>query len=253
MSYILDALKKAEKEYELPEVPGLETAHDLPAKKIRGRVAAASCGAVCLIAAAWLFFPSASGPVESTDPAYADPGGSPAIEAPEYMSENREPAVQSSGADVPENAAPDPRIPETANVPAAAARKTGQRIMAAKQEPEKFSTDVKTKSSVFPAIPDETGRKSKPDNNRSASDAAIPAAEGRESSKAEAVLPPLREIAASMNISVHIFSDNPDERMVFINRTQYREGADVGQGCVLESITPEGVVLRRGEETISFR
>jgi general secretion pathway protein B len=260
MSYILDALKKAEKERGLTEIPTLETVHGLPAGKKTGVWIAAGCGALCLIAAVWLFFPASSEPLSPVEPnvpassALNPPEHGAAAEDSRFAPENRGPVTQSVHTPDSENLAPAPPITEPAKVSVDAARETRLQDMAAKPEPELSSPNVKTKPSVS-AITDAVTQKSQPDYNRpalAAPAAEIPAAARQEPPKTSGNLPSLREIAASMNISVHIYSENPDERMVFINRNQYREGARLEHDCVLESITPEGVILRRGEETFAI-
>jgi general secretion pathway protein B len=52
----------------------------------------------------------------------------------------------------------------------------------------------------------------------------------------ELVLPPLR-------IDIHVFSDTPSQRFVFINMNKYREGDKLKEGPTVEAINPTGVVL----------
>ncbi len=46
-----------------------------------------------------------------------------------------------------------------------------------------------------------------------------------------------------LHIDLHVYSDNPAERFVFINMNQYRENATLSEGPLLRQITTEGVVL----------
>jgi len=46
-----------------------------------------------------------------------------------------------------------------------------------------------------------------------------------------------------MHIDLHVYSDKPGERFVFINMNQYREKATLAEGPRLRRITPEGVIL----------
>jgi len=50
-------------------------------------------------------------------------------------------------------------------------------------------------------------------------------------------LPPLK-------MDIHVYSDTPAERFVFINMNRYNEGQMLGEGPLLVSITPSGIVLR---------
>ncbi len=63
-------------------------------------------------------------------------------------------------------------------------------------------------------------------------------------------IPHQRQLASSLqnglpelNISVHIYAQQPGARMVRINNTTYREGDRVDRELVLETITPDGVIM----------
>ena len=46
-----------------------------------------------------------------------------------------------------------------------------------------------------------------------------------------------------LHIDLHVYSDNPAERFVFINMNEYRENATLSEGPRLQSIVEEGVLL----------
>ncbi len=46
-----------------------------------------------------------------------------------------------------------------------------------------------------------------------------------------------------MRLDIHVYSDKPDQRFVFVNMRKYREGDQLQEGPVLNEITPTGVVL----------
>jgi general secretion pathway protein B len=46
-------------------------------------------------------------------------------------------------------------------------------------------------------------------------------------------------------ISTHIYSTEPTERLVSINGSIGREGNEIMPGIVLESVLPDGVILKR--------
>lgn len=54
-------------------------------------------------------------------------------------------------------------------------------------------------------------------------------------------LPPL-------HLDVHVYSMNSAERFVFINMKKYTEGQVLKEGPILEHITQEGAVLKQGEQ-----
>ena len=51
------------------------------------------------------------------------------------------------------------------------------------------------------------------------------------------------EDTAPLHIDLHVYSDNPAERFVFINMNQYRENSSLSEGPRVRRITPEGVLL----------
>jgi hypothetical protein len=46
-----------------------------------------------------------------------------------------------------------------------------------------------------------------------------------------------------MHIDLHVYSANPQERFVFINKHKYREGETLQEGPRVEQITSDGVIL----------
>ncbi len=65
-----------------------------------------------------------------------------------------------------------------------------------------------------------------------------------------AMLPSIQEIVANgtlqlppMHIDIHVYSDTPGDRFVFINMNKYRENERLDEGPVVQEITRDGVVL----------
>lgn len=65
-----------------------------------------------------------------------------------------------------------------------------------------------------------------------------------------AVLPTIFEVRANgtvdlpdLHLDIHVYSDIPEDRFVFINMSKHREDSRLAEGPVVEEITPEGVVL----------
>ena len=46
-----------------------------------------------------------------------------------------------------------------------------------------------------------------------------------------------------MHIDLHVYSANPQERFVFVNKRKYREGETLQEGPRVDEITRDGVVL----------
>ena len=48
---------------------------------------------------------------------------------------------------------------------------------------------------------------------------------------------------ADLHLDIHVYSDEPAERFVFINMVRHREKSRLAEGPVVQEITPEGVIL----------
>jgi general secretion pathway protein B len=65
------------------------------------------------------------------------------------------------------------------------------------------------------------------------------------------VLPSLNDLAASgtnlpeLHLDIHVHSQNPGERFVFVNMRKYQEGETLKEGPQVERITAEGVILNQ--------
>jgi len=46
-----------------------------------------------------------------------------------------------------------------------------------------------------------------------------------------------------MRLDIHVYSNTPADRFVFINMRKYTEGQVTAEGATLERVTPEGAVL----------
>lgn len=65
-----------------------------------------------------------------------------------------------------------------------------------------------------------------------------------------AALPTIHEVVADgtvtlpeMHVDIHVFSESPGDRFVFINMNKQTEGSRLAEGPIVEEITPDGVVL----------
>ncbi len=63
-------------------------------------------------------------------------------------------------------------------------------------------------------------------------------------------LPTIHELQANgvlalpeMHVDIHVYSENPEDRFVFINMAKSKEGSQLAEGPFVEEITPDGVVL----------
>ena len=62
--------------------------------------------------------------------------------------------------------------------------------------------------------------------------------------------PPSEAAGSALRLDVHVYSERPADRMVFINNRKYVEGQRVDAAHVVEEITPEGAVLSAGGQRI---
>jgi len=93
--------------------------------------------------------------------------------------------------------------------------------------------------------PDSPGASAAP----AAAGTSAPTGTGRQEDYEETFLT-LNDLRASssvelpeMHIDLHVYSDNPAERFVFINMNQYRENATLNEGPRVRRITSDGVIL----------
>jgi general secretion pathway protein B len=46
-----------------------------------------------------------------------------------------------------------------------------------------------------------------------------------------------------LHLDIHVYSEHPADRFVFVNMSKYREQGKLTEGPVVKEITPEGVIL----------
>ena len=66
------------------------------------------------------------------------------------------------------------------------------------------------------------------------------------------LLPTIHELRANgslslpdLHVDIHVFSEVPKDRFVFINMTKHNEGSRLAEGPIVEEITTDGVVLNQ--------
>jgi len=50
-------------------------------------------------------------------------------------------------------------------------------------------------------------------------------------------------VLPDLHLDIHVYSNQPAERFVFVNMSKYREQARLAEGPLVKEITPEGVIL----------
>jgi general secretion pathway protein B len=270
VSYILDALRKAEHDRQVPRVPSLATAHGGVELLRRPHWAwAIAAGAVALSAVviyslSWA--PPRPDPVREAALPPAAPADAPAGRAsavPEVPAPALERAPESHataparvpGAAVerPPGVAPPGR--PRASAPAQTTRtvRAGdglRRDPAPEDAPEAPATGrapaVDARSSV-PAVVDRAPAPAlRPGGDPVAPPATAPApAPVPDAGSGRAVQPASPPALGRLTLDVLVYSEIPAERLVFINGRKYVEGQSLdGEAAVVEQITPDGAVLQ---------
>lgn len=86
---------------------------------------------------------------------------------------------------------------------------------------------------------------------RTLSESAVPpAASSERTAPAATSLPTIYEVIADgsvvlpdLHLDIHVYSEVPQDRFVFINMSKQREKSQLSEGPVVEQITPDGVIL----------
>ncbi|MBI4573592.1 MAG: general secretion pathway protein GspB [candidate division NC10 bacterium] len=265
MSYILDALKKAERERHPTRVPTLTTVHS-PALGARRRAGLWVVGAVLLAGGSlsiWLLRPSPSvapqvamaprSGVDATPPASpAAPGGATA--QPQTTAAQPSVPVTSAPADPgagrpPESLRPPPREPAvtllpTATPPLQASEPAGA-AAPRPVEPGPVRRTPDSPGAVSGAAEPPRRPQTEPRTGPNGPQAVLAAP------MAPPSLPTLGEALARMKLDIFVYTEVPKDRMVIINGRKYVEGEQVEELYLLEAITREGAVLTyQGERAL---
>jgi general secretion pathway protein B len=227
VSFILDALRKSETERQRQAGPGLVDAGYRPPAQRRALwlplllvVLTAN-----LALMGWYFLRPAP-PGEAPPPAAGTPGAAPGADPPAVATSAPTPAAAGrSLADAAGVAAPeDGPYDATADLPAL--------------DPAAPVTEVLE-------VPPQAGDASAPAATTAPGGSATPASGGIADSLPTATQ--LMEAGAipvrPLHLDIHVWSDLPAERFVFVNMRKYGEGSLLPDGARIEEITPDGVVL----------
>jgi general secretion pathway protein B len=254
MSYILDALKKAEREREIKQVPTLMAAH-LPGTKHSKRLwVILGALAICAGAAIWLLLllqrtmnaPEPSRTAGEYSPApkelESSPSGTTASSAmpakPEISSE------RAAGPEPFAGRAIVPAVPR--NFPAAKTIDSERLQQMAEWMASAAARQREDDSDDSPPAEMMDRMQLRGRTPGRATNAEISAAEEPGDKPAT-----LKEALAEMTLSILLYDEDKTGRMVFINGRKYVEGDIVESAYLLESITLEGAVLSyRGERAL---
>ena len=256
MSYILDALRKAEQARPIGTVPTIETLHPAPVPLAKTRWwpwAVVAVGVANAATLAWIFSaPSAPvtpvAPVAPAATVAAAPatGASPAP-APALTSEPIRPQSEpeTSIANVP---ASDP-VSTAAPAPSAPTLQGSPTRPPAVAPPARAPRVAKAPAVDSPAVPSPRMRVDvpAPPEPRAVETKRAPAPAVSAAVKDE-VPAAFREAFPTAKLDALVYADAPAGRMAFINGRRYGEGDSLDPQTRIDEITQEGVVLRhRGQ------
>lgn len=233
MSYILDALKKAERQRDIGQVPGIGSEHQGASRVGGGRWIYALL-AVLLVNAALLVYALWPARVSPTRPVAASPDGGQALPAATPV--GKSPAVAP-----PTAAPPSPVVPPVSTRrPAPAPAPVPLRSLPPLPEPVNKvlveSPGIADNGAGGSAVPDRAVSAPAPEETAGGVHDNLP------------VWPQVsgqlfREINGGLRLDVHVYSKQPQERFVLVNMQKYNEGERLQEGPVVDEITPEGVIL----------
>jgi general secretion pathway protein B len=251
MSYILDALRKAERDRARGRVPTLATA-DVLVTQERRLWPWLGGGAAALLAGLTVWY-ALSPPPEPPGPPPAPPAR-PAPEVRPAPPPSPRPGKAATPASPPSRRLPAPPATAQAPPPAAAAPLAPQLVgpvedlspaRAGKQAPPPAPAPAEAKREADPPPAPAPAPPVRPPD----AVAALPPA----ATAAPPAAPPagqVREAMEKLHLNILVYSDIPAERMVSIEGRQYVEGQQVQGKYLVESITPDGAVLSAGGERV---
>jgi len=224
MSYILEALKKADQERDLGAVPGLATPHEVERPAPRSFRWLWIVGALLSVNVVLLVLLLQGRDPQEPVAAQAPPNLAlppSSDQAPAPVRQSRE--VSMVRAPAPERTAP----PESARAPSA---------------------------DDTAALPQPVNARSPEPSSRPEQDAGgriDPVPAGRDASQLQSWYELPAEFRSRLTLprlDMHVYSDEPQNRFVLVNLRKYREGERFESGLLLEEILPDGMVMAyRGE------
>lgn len=241
MSYILDALKKAERERGIAKVPNLETIHKTPGNSNKILWLSPAIVLILLMVGTGVYFLFRDG-AEKTIPDSKDYASQ---QEPAEMSDSNTPRTLPAGEQqvpaypsVPADSSSAPVSSGAAGqVPAIGTNRDGTpSISPGDSLPESKSMSPATESSLNHSL--EENNESYPD------DSPIPFPSPAIEADTTSHTAVLQQAMQEMRVSIHQYSETPSKRMIFIDGRKYQEGDYINGIYLIERITPDGVVLR---------
>ena len=255
MSFILDALRKSEHQRQKSTGPGLA---EIPVAAPRPKTNVWATAAVTLLvvnltAVGVLLLRRADPP--ETPAAASTPGQAPAASAPTPAAAATPPVANPTLA---------PPAPTTATAAPAAQRpaEPGRNPLAEEvgDIAPGLEPGMADAAASIPAGPPAVARQGAPNRGGSVVYAPVPEANdapytpppaepeaSAEPAPSRAALPGADDMVArgmpELHLDLHVYSNVPKQRFIFVNSRKYVEGDTLQEGAVVEKITPDGAVL----------
>ena len=235
MSYILDALRKAERERHLGQAPNLTAApmlDELRPWRVSPWLGAGlglGLGLSGALLAVWLNRPAPPVAALPAAPVTSPPPVTQPVTALEAPRVATPPVVKPTAPATP------PVVKPTAPASPPPRREPAAKVIA----PEPL------RSSPAPTRPE----RREPPARQSVTPGVVTIAPPSEPIPLLDTLPAsARRGLPALNLDIHIYSPDPQQRFVVINGRRYREGERLSEGLVLETVTGDGVILRQGSQ-----
>jgi len=261
MSFILDALKKADRERNLNKVPTLTTVH-IPVY-VTGRrmalwtVAGALLGGAALV---WWLQPSTDAPVSTVQPT-----PNVAVNPPARPTDPERGPASGAVTNLPPIALPEsvPPGPSVAQRPGARRQADRDRTVSLRSNPPApkplpkpptapIQTETRETRPVevdLPALPSPRPEAQPSADVSRTPSVVIPAPPP----PAPPASPTLREALSRMTLDVFVYTDVEADRMAVINGRRYVKGQLIDGLYLVEGINPDGVALKYRDERAVLR
>lgn len=139
---------------------------------------------------------------------------------------------------------------DTGQPPAAGTASFEARIADARRRQPPPSVVEEVTPAPEPASTDEISEQRPPATQPNESTSASKSESESESESETLSLPTLTQLRVGgilnlpdLHLDIHVYSETPADRFVFVNMSKHRENSRLASGPVVERITPEGVVL----------
>jgi general secretion pathway protein B len=238
MSFILDALRKSEHERQRQSGPALvEVAATAPKPRSNPWASVALALLLVNLVAIGIFLLVRSGAVPPAEPTVQSAPPAPTViaQSPPTTPSPRLPPPMLRPAEPAAPATRNPLAEEVTDYSPGMEYEAAERAAAPPPGPPAVVASPRRGGTVvYESMPDPG--------------ALTAAGSPRPAGSASRNMPTADEVAASsglpeLRLELHVYSNRPQERFVFINGAKYREGETTPEGAAVEQITAEGVIM----------